>query len=63
MWSEDTNIGDVVTMHSAAALFLRQAETAKDAAERQRLLGYAKLYQEIAARIESSEQPDEDGLT
>jgi hypothetical protein len=55
MWSEDTDIGDVACMRGAADVFLRRAETAKDAQERERFLEYAKLYREMAARIESAE--------
>jgi hypothetical protein len=60
MWSEDTDIGDVACMRGAAHVFLRRAETAKDAEERERFLGYAKLYQEMAARAESAETEADD---
>lgn len=60
MWSEDTDIGDVACMRGAAEVFLRRAETAKNAEERERFLGYAKLYREMAARIESAEDEDKD---
>jgi hypothetical protein len=59
MWSEDTDIGDVACMRGAAEVFLRRAKTAKDTQERERFLGYAKLYQEMAQRIESAEAQDE----
>ncbi|HXA72152.1 MAG TPA: hypothetical protein VNW24_16975 [Stellaceae bacterium] len=60
MWSEDTDIGDVACMRGAAEVFLRRAETAKNAGERERFLGYAKLYREMAARAESAETEADD---
>jgi hypothetical protein len=60
MWSEDTDIGDVACMRGAVDVFLRRAETAKNAEERERFLGYAKLYQEMAARAESAETEADD---
>lgn len=60
MWSEDTEIGDVACMRGTADVFLRRAETAKNAEERERFLGYAKLYREMAAQIESAEAEDDD---
>ena len=60
MWSEDTEIGDVACMRGTADVFLRRAETAKNAEERERFLGYAKLYREMAAKIESAEAEDDD---
>jgi hypothetical protein len=59
MWSEDTDIGDVTCMRGAAEVSLPRAKTAKDTQERERFLGYAKLYQEMAQRIESAEAQDE----
>ena len=60
MWSEDTDIGDVACMRGAADVFLRRAETAKDAHERERFLEYAKLYRDMAARAESAEADPDD---
>ena len=62
MWSEDTDIGDVACMRGAADVFLRRAQTAKDAQERERFLGYAKLYRDMAARAESAEAGSDDEL-
>jgi len=60
MWSEDTDIGDVACMRGAVDVFLRRAETAKDAQERERFLEYAKLYRDMAARAESAEADADD---
>ena len=60
MWSEDTEIGDVACMRGAAEVFMRRAETARNTEERERFLGYAKLYKEMAARAESAEAEDDD---
>ena len=60
MWSEDTEMGDVATMRGTAVVFVRRADTAKNAEERERFLEYAKLYRELAARIESAEAEDDD---
>ena len=60
MWSEDTAIGDVVTMRGTADVFERRAEIAKDAGERERYKHYAKLYRELAERIESGEVETDD---
>jgi hypothetical protein len=60
MWSEDTEVGDVATMRGTAECFVRRADTAKSAEERERFLQYAKLYRELAARIESTEAEDDD---
>ena len=60
MWSDDTAIGDVTTMRGTAEVFVRRADTAKNAEERERFLGYAKVYRELAARIESAEAEDDD---
>ena len=59
MWSEDTAIGDVATMRGTAECFLRRADTAKSAEERERFLEYAKLYRDMAAQIESNEDEDD----
>jgi len=60
MWSDDTAIGDVATMRGTAEVFVRRADTAKNAEERERFLEYAKLYRELAARIESAEEEGDD---
>jgi hypothetical protein len=60
MWSDDTAIGDVATMRGTAEVFVRRADTAKNAEERERFLEYAKLYRELAARIESAEDEGDD---
>jgi len=60
MWSEDTEMGDVATMRGTAEVFVRRADTAKNAEERERFLGYAKLYRDLAARIESAEAEDDE---
>ncbi len=60
MWSDDTAIGDVATMRGTAEVFVRRADTAKNAEERERFLEYAKLYRELAARIETAEEEDDD---
>ena len=60
MWPDDTAIGDVATMRGTAEVFVRRADTAKNAEERERFLGYAKVYRELAARIESAEAEDDD---
>lgn len=59
MWSEDTAIGDVATMRGTAECFVRRAEAAKSADERERFLQYATLYREMAQQIESAEGDDE----
>ena len=61
MWSEDCEIGDVATMRGTAEVFERRAETAASADERERFLEYAKLYREMAEKIELHEHDkDED---
>ena len=60
MWSDDTAIGDVATMRGTAEVFVRRADTAKNAEERERFLEYAKLYREMAARAESAEADADD---
>lgn len=60
MWSEDTEIGDVATMRGTADVFTRRAKTARTRDERDRFLHYAKIYRELAERIESGEQEPED---
>ncbi len=61
MWSEDCEIGDVATMRGTAEVFKRRAETAASADERERFLEYAKLYREMAEKIELHEhEKDED---
>ena len=60
MWSEDTAIGDVATMRGTAECFLRRADMAKTADERERFLHYAKLYREMAEQIESNENEQDD---
>jgi len=60
MWSDDTAIGDVATMRGTAEVFVRSANKAKNAEERERFLEYAKLYRELAARIETAEAEDDD---
>jgi len=60
MWSEDTAIGDVATMRGTADCFVRRADTAKSADERERFLEYAKLYRDMAEQIESSEREREE---
>ncbi len=64
MWSEDTAIGDVATMRGTAECFVRRAESAKSADERERFMQYAKLYREMAEQIESNERERDadDGL-
>jgi hypothetical protein len=47
-------------MRGAVDVFLRRAETAKDAQERERFLEYAKLYRDMAARAESAEADADD---
>jgi hypothetical protein len=59
MWSEDTDMGDVATMRGTAECFVRRADTAKNAEERERFLHYAKLYREMAEQMESAEDDDE----
>jgi hypothetical protein len=60
MWSEDTAIGDVATMRSTADVFTRRAHTSRTLDERERYLQYAKLYRELAERIESGEAEADD---
>lgn len=60
MWSEDTAIGDVATMRGTADVFERRAEIAKDEGERERYLHYAKIYRELAERIEAGEAEADD---
>ena len=60
MWSEDTAIGDVATMRGTAECFVRRAEIAKDESERELYLHYAKIYRELAERIESGEAEADD---
>ncbi len=61
MWSEDCDIGDVATMRGTADVFQRRAEAATSADERERFLSYAKLYREMAEKIELHEkEKDED---
>ncbi|HKF73102.1 MAG TPA: hypothetical protein VKB68_15225 [Stellaceae bacterium] len=62
MWSEDTDIGDVATLRGSAIVFLRRADNAKSAAERERFLHYARLYRELAERLESGEEEVEDDV-
>ena len=60
MWSEDTAIGDVATMRGTADVFERRADIAEDEGERERYLHYAKIYRELAERIESGEAEADD---
>ena len=60
MWSEDTEIGDVATMRGTAEVFTRRAKLASNANERQRFLEYAKLYRDLADRIETGEVEADD---
>ena len=60
MWSEDTEFGDVATMRGTAEVFVRRADTAKNAQERDRFLQYAKLYRQMAEQAESTEAEDDD---
>jgi hypothetical protein len=62
MWSEDTAIGDVATMRGTADVFTRRAHTSRTVDERERYLQYAKLYRELAERIESGEAEADDEL-
>ncbi|HXP75951.1 MAG TPA: hypothetical protein VN823_17540 [Stellaceae bacterium] len=60
MWSEDTDNGDVATLRGTAECFVRRADAARSTQERERFLGYAKLYQEMAEQIESAEDDDDE---
>jgi hypothetical protein len=60
MWSEDCEIGDVATMRGTADVFKRRADTAASSDERERFLSYAKLYREMAEKIELHEKERDD---